>query len=482
MALQLNWTGARELRWQLGFCHGSIGSKGLPSPPTAEMDASPGLLLTDGLWAQVFCLVAKEVVDELRTLSYQYPAEVLSKEEYNQLHSVRLVCKRFNIVFKKHPVLSAGLFLGAPFSSKAFMSLLDWMQRESTLVEELITNCSVETTLCGGVVAANKPFQSLKRVMLHTLTDSAASMLSLCTNLTSCCFGGFDILDLEPLQALPKLSELTLHHGDRALGVGKLAKLTALQALDIDIQCDISAQFVHGLKRLSVSGGTIEGLADHGVVACTGLQQLSLDQCRIPALFLLDQYTIDIIHISRHEDPHPLSLTKHLSVLTQLTKLQIFGSTEAGFEYPSVFLLTNLVHLDLTFRVANEMTQYTLTDQLGVLHSLEHFAFSFSAPKGSTLVLEVSWHMMPLLQTVTISATRSEFDERMLGFAKLKSLKSLELNTGELADDLTAFFFGFMMYNIAARCPQVDVRQAQLSAQDVLDQFDRPDGLQGVPM
>ena len=439
------------------------------------MNESPGLLLTNDLWAYVFSFVAKEVVDELRTLSYQYPDEVLSKEEYNRLHSLRLVCKRFNNVFKKHPVLSAGLFLRAPFSSKAFMSLLDWMQRDSTVVEELITNCSVEAILCGGVVAANKPLQSLKRVTLHGLPDSAASMLSLCTNLTTCCFGGFYIIDLEPLQALPTLSELTLHHGDRALGIGKLAMLTALHTHYVDIQCNNTAQFVDGLKRLSVSGCALEGLADHGVVACSGLQQLSLDRCRIPAGTGSDRYAIDIRDISSHEDPHPLSLTQHLSVLTQLTELQVFGSIEASIACPSVFLLTNLVHLNLTFHIEldSEVTEYILTDQLGVLHNLKHFAFSLSAPKGLMLALEVSWHMMPLLQTVIISAKRSKFDERMLGFAKLKSLKSLELNTGELADNLTAFYFGFMMYNMAARCPQVDVRQMKMSAQYMLDQFDR---------
>lgn len=114
---------------------------------------------------------------------------------------------------------------------------------------------------------------------------------------------------------------------------------------------------------------------------------------------------------------------------------------KADYECPSVFLLSNLVCLDWDFHLQgnHEGTQYTLIDQLGVLHSLEHFAFRLFAPQGLTLVLEVSWHMMPLLQTVTVSATRSMFREKMLGFAKLTRLKCLKLNLGELADDVHTF-------------------------------------------
>ena len=437
------------------------------------MDNSPGQVLSNDLWARVLSLVAENGFHELRSACYTYREELSLQEGYHQLHSMRLVCKKFDTVFKEHPELSARLFLGAPSSAKAFMSLLEWLQRDSTVVQELVANCGIarlEATLSGAIVAANKPFQSLKRAMVHKVSDSAATMLALCTNLTSCHFGDFYILDLEPLQALPNLSELSLHTGFRADGVGKLAKLTDLELDYVNIDCDGTAEFVHSLKRLSVSGCTIERLHDLGIAACSGLQRLSLIQCCIPALS--DQYALDMT-VHNDAPPHPLSLTRHLSDLMQLTSLQLFGLVEAGFERPSVFLLTNLVGLDLSFCLDSEVTQYILTDQLGVLHSLEHFAFSLRAPKGSTLTLEVSWHLMPRLQTVNIAATRSIFDERILGFAKLTALKTLELDFGELGDDLTAFFFGFMMYNMAAKCPQVDCRQKQLSAHDILANFDK---------
>lgn len=413
------------------------------------MDDFPGL--TNDLWAHVFSYVAKLVSDELRTAYYKSPLALLPREEYNQLHSLRLVCKNFNLVFLEHPQLSAKLLLGAQFSAKAFLSLLKWMQQDSTVVEELLATCGgarLEATLSGAIAAANKPLQSLKRAVVGSLSDSAANMLASCANLSSCCFGCFYFLDLEPLQALPYLSELSLHTGVRASGVGKLAQLTGLDLHYVEVQCGNTAQFTHGLKRLSANKCILEGLHDLGLAACSSLQELSLAYCCI--LPLSDQYALSInLGVFTHR--HDGSLTKHLSDLTQLTKLEISGTVKADFYRPSVFLLTNLVYIDLGLYLQgdHEVIRYILTDHLGVLHSLEHFALRLSAPKGLILVLEVSWHLMLLLQTVTISAPCSMCDERILGFAKLTALKCLKLKLGELADDVTAYWYNFLMYNMS---------------------------------
>lgn len=260
-------------------------------------------------------------------------------------------------------------------------------------------------------------------------------MLALCANLTSCYFGNFLLLDLQPLQALPNLFELSLHTGFRASGVGKLAQLTGLDLDYVDVQCGNTAQFTHGLKRLAAHNCTLDGLHDLGLAACFGLQELSLACCCI--FPLSDHYELCVNSTHRHH----CRLPKHLFDLTQLTKLKISGTVKADFGRLSVFLLTNLVCLDLGLYLQgdHEVIQYTLTNHLGVLHSLEHFALRLSAPKGLILVLEVSWHLMLLLQTVMISAPRSRCDERVLGFAKLTALKCLKLKLGELADDVTAY-------------------------------------------
>ena len=312
------------------------------------MDDFPGLFLTNDLWAHIFSYVAKQVSDKLRTAYNKSPLALLSREEYNQLHCLRLVCKNFTHIFLEHPQLSGKLFLGAQSSDKAFMSLLKWMQRDSTVVEELLAICDgarLEATLSGAIVAANKPLQSLKRAVVGSLSDSAANMLALCASLTSCYFECFYFVDLEPLQALPSLFELSLHTGVRASGVGKLAQLTGLDLDYVEVQCGNLAHFTHGLKRLSAKQCILGGLHDLGLPACSGLQELSLASCCI--LPLSDQYALSI-NLGVYPHRHYGSLTKHLSDLTQLTKLKISGTVQANFERPTVFLLTNLVYLDLS--------------------------------------------------------------------------------------------------------------------------------------
>ena len=175
------------------------------------------------------------------------------------------------------------------------MSLREWMQRDSTVVEELLAICDLTllSSLYEVIKAGNRSLPSLKRAMLHDLDESEVSMLALSTNLTSCCFKGFGDLDLEPLQALPNLSHLSLRKGLGAVGIGKLAMLTELDVARVGVRGDNATQFVHGLKRLPVSDCTVEGLHDVGVAGCRRLHELSLVQCYIPAA--IEQYTVEIM-------------------------------------------------------------------------------------------------------------------------------------------------------------------------------------------
>lgn len=98
------------------------------------METSPVLLLTNDLWAHIFSLAAKEVIDAVKeaidklNATEEGPTELSYSEEYIQLHSL-LICKKFNNVFFEHPELSASLFLGASSSvPETFMSLVAWMQ------------------------------------------------------------------------------------------------------------------------------------------------------------------------------------------------------------------------------------------------------------------------------------------------------------------------------------------------------------------
>lgn len=213
----------------------------------------------------------------------------------------------------------------------------------------------VEATLAGAITAADRPFQCLKVAVLRGSRSSVASMLASFQALTRCDFITFSRLNFEPLQALPNLSDLSLRSGCKVLGVGKLASLTSLKLDDAGyVTCGGKAQFLHGLKRLSVRSSTIKGLHDLGIGACSGLQHLSLSACSIRAS--VDQYALNTC------EDDPLQFTRHISSLMQLTYLMLSGTFSSGLECPWLFTLTNLVCLKVSFKT--EVTQYSLTDQL----------------------------------------------------------------------------------------------------------------------
>lgn len=368
-------------------------------------------LLSDDVWAHIISLVAAEVRADLLSFNEYTMDNNTFEQDYGRLHGLKLVCKKFRTIFQQHPELSACLLLGSTFSAKALMSLLERLQHDSTIVTTFIASRGdsyKDAALAGAITASNRPLRSLSVASLQGSIDSATSRLALSQNLTRCDFMQFSHLDLEPLQALPNLSDLTLRHGSQALGVGKFAKLTTLilRAAGV-VDCSGRAHFVYDLKRLSVSDSTVKGLHELGVTACSGLQHLRLDACDI--LAPLDQYAVNIYF----DGPH--ALTMHISSLTQLTNLELDGTVSVGVDCPWLFTLTNLVRLRVAFE--SRVTQYNLTDQLGVLHRLEHFDFRLGAPAGSMLTLATSWHLMPLLQTVHIVAVRLRVDQRVLGLA-----------------------------------------------------------------
>ncbi|KAL3131639.1 hypothetical protein ABBQ38_007936 [Trebouxia sp. C0009 RCD-2024] len=424
------------------------------------------VLLSDDVWAHIISLVAADVRADLLFVKEYYSDNNTFEQSYGRLHGLKLVCKKFRTIFQQHPELSACLLLGSTFSAKALMSLLERLQHDSTVVTTFIAFCGhshKEAALAGAITASNRPLRSLSVAFLQGSSDSAPSMLALSQNLTRIDFMHFSDVDLEPLQALPNLSELTLRHGSRALGVGKLASLTTLILRAAgDVNCSGRAHFVHHLKRLSVSDSTVKGLHELGVTACSGLQHLTLDACEI--LAPLDQYAVNIYY----DGPH--ALTMHMSSLTQLTNLELDGTISVGVECPWLFTLTNLVCLKLAFE--SGVTQYNLTDQLGVLHCLEHFDFKLGAPAGSMLTLATSWDLMPVLQTVRIVAVRLRVDERVLGLAKLSVLKCLEVTYGELDDMPSEIYFASMVCKMAAHRPQVVCELHHLSPYKASEYFD----------
>ena len=432
---------------------------------SSTVSYTPALLLSNDLWAHVLSLVAGEVHADIVACSLEPHVDVSSA--YSLFHGLRLVCTRFRAIFRDNPQLSACVFLGTAFSAEAFMSLLGQLQRGNTQMEVLVAICDtpyVEATLAAGSIAANKPLLGLKAIILHS--PMAAWMLALCTNLTTCCLGHQDDLDLEPLQALPSLSDLRLHQVSSVRGVDKLAYLTRVDLGWTHAECGGHTAFVAGLKMLSVRHSLVEGLHGRGISACSGLRHLVLQDCCVYAN--TDLYVLNIKPPIWFNDP-PLAFPMHISDLTQLTNLDIFGTLNTAVVCPWLFALTNLVSLQLHF--CAEAYMHNLKGCFSDLCALEHFDISIGAPQGALLTLEVSWHLMPLLQSIQIEVSRVRFDTKVLGLIKLRNLKSIDLNFTPDDKD-TSFYMGMLIYNMAARCPQVEFRLGAVLPHKLMIEFD----------
>ena len=428
---------------------------------------SPAFLLSNDLWARVFSLVAEGVRADLLALTFREPEETTT-DLYDHFHGVQLVCRRFRAIFQTNPHLSANILLKTTFSSEALMSLFDHLQQHSSTVTVLADpygSLHTEAVLAACSVLPNKPLASLKAVVLRGCTGSAASMLALCSNLTTCCLGKCGILDLQPLQILVSLSDLRLQSVTRAVGVGNLAFLTRLDLTWASIGCGGHAHFVDGLQMLSIIHSSVEGFHDRGVSACLGLRHLVLTECYVCAA--TERHTINM-----HDEFGPVhTLPASLSDLTRLTSLSVFGTVDAAIVFPWLFKLTNLVCLHLTFY--SQATQHSLTDGLGSLHALEHLTFLLSAPENAVLALNLSWHLMPLLQTIKVVAqtTRTRFCENMLGIVRLGKLTSVDLDLKPDTEG-SSLWFGMLVYNMAANRPQVPFRLSTLLPCDMLAFFD----------
>ena len=150
----------------------------------------------------------------------------------------------------------------------------------------------------------------------------------------------------------------------------------------------------------------------------------------------------------------PAELPTSLSTLVQLTELSfdIYAILPGAIETPWVYQLTNLVSLHLHF--AYGFSQYSLENGLLLLSKLEHLSIDVS-PQASVLFLNVGWFRMRSLVTVKFGGNSLRYRESILGITKLPSLQRLQFNRCQPADDLTAFYFGALLCNMAVQCPHV---------------------------
>ncbi len=402
-------------------------------------------LLSDDLWAQVFLVLEQEFFTEAAAAATD-PEIVVSPpvaEKYSQFHSLRLVCNRFNRVFKHRPKLSSCLILHDHFSHRSLLSLLLWLRREESHVEMFIADCSnpcAEAALAATLTATACLTDGVSGVALRRASPCSISVLSNFSSLTSCVLRGptDEQLDLAPLQVLSHLQQLQMHHGSFA-NVGLLAELNHVVVSNSDVQYGQNCLSSSRLQKLELFDST--------------LKELSLADCS--SLHELTCWSSNILEAAASQDvaiPDTLqAFCLGLSGLTQLTYLDFLADCahEGNCDISWVYTLTGLQRLRLYFKegcvkVTEELT--LLTDLTDLMIKCGHY--SEAVP---VLTLDVPWKHLRDLQEVTFFSATLQVGLDILDLICLRHLKYVDFDEAKVLDEFSAGCLGALMYNMAIR-------------------------------
>ena len=336
-------------------------------------------LISDDVWARIFSIVAEDVYDDLEMAFLR--DEVCADEVRNhcQYQHLRSVCKVFRAVFHSHPELSAVLYLEEDPPPTGVLSLLEYLRCDKLTVTTLLAEreSSLVAALSGAVAAANRPLQKLTSAVIQNCSTLSVTLLSTCTALTSCSFThNQGMLDIKPLQALPRLSELRLQGKSKDsgfVGIGRLLHLTKLDIKNTAVegqQDQNQWMFASSLQTLDIERSSLRYMHEDGLSQCTALRSLCLEDCLIEC-----QATENTLDIMRSTDL-PAKLPHNLSALTQLTQLQLTVSRKVlgVFACPWLPKLTALKCLRLEIECGT--MRFSVTDQMLSWVNLQHLAMT----------------------------------------------------------------------------------------------------------
>ena len=144
------------------------------------------------VWARVLLYQQGSVAELLANYRHRDSAGRIMMSEPSSLFSsqaehlrLRLVCKRFNNIFKDHGELSQGLILYPDFPTRMLANLVVWMRFHSSSVKTLAVYCSKP---CLEVVLACfvGTLVNLRHTLLEDFSTSAVELLSQLPSVTTC--------------------------------------------------------------------------------------------------------------------------------------------------------------------------------------------------------------------------------------------------------------------------------------------------------
>ena len=211
-----------------------------------------------------------------------------------RLHRLKLVCKQFNGAYKDHPGLVSRLHVHEAFSVRSLPGLPAWLDKNKSPIQRFESLCGsplVDRVLDG----LESALSCMKIIDIGRVRKRSIDLVAKFTNLEKCALGSSAAyLDLVPLQALPKLTDLVLRGDFRR--VHHLAVLTGLECISGSVLGGQICKFAPIMRRLVVQDDTLKGPNAQGVATCTALTELILQKACLS--FGNDYSSDDDVHSS----------------------------------------------------------------------------------------------------------------------------------------------------------------------------------------
>ena len=432
----------------------------------SEQDPNGAPQLPDDIWAKIFFHVEGGVSDGVALRYYEPNSLFEAQAEYYRL---RLVCRKFDQVFRQQGQLCRGLALPVCLTDQMLQNLESWLREHSSYVRNLAAYCGSPGLDAAFEVLAGPP-PKLASVFLCDCSSSALNKLSVFTSLTTCELVEPEgsMLDLAPLQPLASLQKLVLTDG--LFTTTQLPPhLTNLSLSNAGVTAVEQCSCVPSLKKLRLFECQLIGLHPDGIAACSAIQLLTCVQGRIHAG--LGHWWLDCSHDLPFTMPpglSSLSKLKFLSLSIASTGAPLpFDAAQYGHDLSCLQGLTSLEELSVYSTSEDIFVPSGVTD----LHKLSILSLSVAPNEGGDdvpcVILDVNWPALQMLKSLYIDAPAFVCQRSIVGLATVKQLAHIEWGHSAPYDAQSTKCFAALMYKLAKYRPEVVIVLENDAIEDV---------------
>jgi len=314
---------------------------------------------------------------------------------YRQYHTLRLVCKAFRDLFKKHPSLSDIVLVREGFPGSRVPQLLKALHRNQASTQALISFAQAPAAEAALAVLLC-PTPELQKLTVNGASETTIHLVSAFSSLTFCdIMQPEDVLDLAPLSSLANLQELSLAYG-AFNNVHPPEHLTSLRIFQAT--ATMCAHYDGHSSLLELHIGDCE-LNMPGSVGLRAYTQLQVLECGKHTVVTAPNAANSLSLVA------PIHVPADFFCLSGLTKLKmVFLSSQAvGGDIDTAWLygLSHLQHLALDVCVDGDHDVglcIAFDHKLTRLNNLQYLLAA--ADTGCAIHFCVPWHLMTALHSV----------------------------------------------------------------------------------